>query len=144
MNKNLYQCHFCGTEDLPFSHRKKDKYTCNTCREVDEFQRDMSRATPNVKSGEVLQKKSNKVEKLSRAEISNKTIANMITDFGKAVLISNKIEPETKNILREVIRNLTESYLLVRNSPNRNDGSSAYYDTELEMVVYLRTLSQWE
>jgi len=140
MNKNLHQCHFCGTEDHPISNRKMDKYTCNTCKEVDWFQRDMSRAIPNVKSGEVLINNSNKVKKVSKSAIGNATIANKITEFGNEVLITKEIQPETKNILREIIRNLTERYLLVRNLPDRNEGMSAYYDTQLEIVVYLRTL----
>ena len=79
-----------------------------------------------------------KVEKISMAGIGNAAIANVITDFGKAVLINTENKPATKKDLKEFASALTRRYFPVQNAPIRNDGTKAFYDNKLNIVVYLK------
>lgn len=138
MNNHLYKCHYCGVEYLP-KRRNKQKYCSNSCR-VNAFNvRKNAKTKPSSNLETVSRNKPTEVEKISMAGIGNTAIANVITHFGKAVLLSDENKPATKNDLDQMLIKLNQRFVPVRNAPSLNNGTYAFYNRKTETVVYLKT-----
>ena len=145
MENYEYICHYCGKTYVP-RRRYVQRFCCTSCR-VNAFKRRIrSSSADSVKGLSLPQKEGVKDEqKINLAAIGNAAIANVFTDFTKNVLTREENKSATKgDIWAFVNQQSQQRYLPVRNAPNRNDGTAAFYDTVLKQVVYLKQLPKWQ
>lgn len=75
------------------------------------------------------------------AGIGNAALANIATDLAKYIFTREENKPATKGDIQALLNEQPKRrYLPVLNAANRNDGTTAYYDTISKQVVYLKTL----
>lgn len=140
MDKPKYNCHYCGKSYEP-KRRYVQLYCCTSCR-VSAHKRRKKMSSILPKNGLSLPQKEIKNEqKISMAGIGNAAIANIATDLAKNIFTSEENKPVTRGFIKAVLNDQPKHrYLPVLNAANRNDGTTAYYDTILKQVVYLKTL----
>lgn len=143
MEKYQYICHYCGKEYVP-SRRRVQKYCRTSCRVNAYNQRTKITAISPEKGLSVPQKESQGQHGISLAGIGNAAIANLTTDLAKHFFTKEDNKPATKSDLRALMNQPQQRYLPVQNAPERNDGTSAFYDTTTKQVIYLKQALKWK
>lgn len=105
MEKHLYICEYCSKQYLP-RRRHKQRFCSNSCR-VNSHQRNKNRRPLEDNSPSITANNSNK-NKISLAGVGNATIANVVTDLGKAIFIKEENKPSTKGDIKKVLDRLDQ------------------------------------
>lgn len=140
MEKFEYNCHYCGKSYVP-RRRYVQRYCSTSCRVNAHKRRTKPSNTKSEKGLSLPQDKAENKEKINMAGIGNAAIANIATDLAKNIFTREENKPATKGDIQALMNYQSkERYLPVHNAANRNDGTTAYYDTISKQVVYLKTL----
>ena len=135
MEKFEYNCHYCGKSYVP-KRRYVQQYCCTSCRVNAHKRRTKSLTINSEKSLSLPQNEAENKQKINMAGIGNAAIANMATDLAKNFFTREENKPATKGDIQALINQSQKRYLPVKNAPQKNDGTMAYYDCENNIVIY--------
>ena len=74
---------------------------------------------------------------MSWAGVGNATAGTLIANTAVSLLTANDNKPATKRDLKILANSLKERYQIVRNLPQKMDGTRPFYDLQTQSIVYL-------
>ena len=137
MEPKKYTCNFCGNDYNP-KRRHVQRFCCNSCRSKAHIKKHKSATL--VKSEITSQNQTPvKIEKISLAGVGNAAIGTLAVNAVSNLFTSEGNKPATKNDIKNLTSILKNRYLPILNIPNRIDGAKAFYDTQIQQYVFLKT-----
>lgn len=132
MDNYLYKCNYCGKDYKP-NRRKKQIYCSNSCRARSyQIRKKIDQKLQIVKHEE-----QKKPEAMSWAGVGNATAGTLAANLAVNLLTANDNKPATKKDLKMLANSLKERYQIVRNLPQKMDGTRPFYDLQTQSIVYL-------
>ncbi len=139
MDNFLYKCQYCGKDYKP-NRRKKQIYCSNSCRtRAFQIRKKAAHQLSIINSEKKIEKKS---ESMSWAGVGNAAAGNLAANMAVNLFTANENKPATKKDLKMLANSLKERYQIVRNLPQKMDGTTPFYDIQTNVVVYLNKPNQ--
>lgn len=137
MEPKEYICNFCGNYYNP-KRRHVQRFCCNSCRSKAHIKK---HKLETVVKSEITSQNQNpvKIEKISLAGVGNAAIGTLAVNAVSNLFTSEGNKPATKNGIKNLTSILKNRYLPILNIPNRIDGAKAFYDTQIQQYVFLKT-----
>lgn len=136
MDKEFYNCHYCGTEYKP-RRRFKQRFCSNSCR-ANSFKRNKlkSQLGKTVNTDE----KDNpvKIESMSWSGVGNAIAGTVVVNTVSHFLTKEENRPATKKDIKEIIAALKQRYFMVKNMSPKLDGSQPYFDIQTSTIIYFK------
>jgi len=137
-----YTCEYCYKEYIP-KRRGVQKYCSPSCRSRSHQIRKKQELTENPRA---IEEKTTTDQNLHKSTINLPDVANSAIgaaaglaayDGIKSLFTSPENKPATVKDVKNLIENINGRFQPVKNAPKRNDGTYAFYDREIQSVIYL-------
>jgi hypothetical protein len=137
MEPKKYICNFCGNDYNP-KRRHVQRFCCNSCRSKAHIKKHQLKTVTKSESN-IQNQNPFKIEKISLAGVGNAAIGTLAVNAVSNLFTSEGNKPATKNDIKNLTSILKNRYLPILNIPNRIDGAKAFYDTQIQQYVFIKT-----
>ena len=135
MENRNYRCNYCKKEYIP-KRRRVQKFCSSSCRVG--FFKLQKKSSMNNSELSSLRKKPKKqtVEDMSIEGVGNAALGTLAVNTITSIFTKEENKPATKGDLQKLSLKLNR-YQDIRNLSNNELGKKPFYDTELNILVYL-------
>ncbi len=136
MDKEFYNCQYCGTEYKP-KRRFKQRFCSNSCR-ANSFKRNKLKSQLGKTVDATENKNPAKIEKMSWAGVGNAAAGAVVVNTVAHLFTKEENRPATKKDIKEIISVLKQRYFVVKNMNQKPDGSVPYFDIQTSLILYFK------
>ncbi len=136
MDKEFYNCHYCGTEYKP-RRRFKQRFCSNSCR-ANYFKRNKLKNQLGKTVNENEKENPVKIESMSLSGVGNAIAGTAVVNVFTHLLTKEENRPATKKDIKEIITALKQRYFAVKNMSPKPDGTLPYFDIQTSTIIYFQ------